>query len=240
MLKIAICDDEKNAILAVKKIIKSMESLGQQIELIPFENRDSIVEDILAADLDAMLLDIDMPGRNGIEIGDAIALKKQELNLIFLTNRADMVFRAIYCHPFRFIRKSHMETELPEALESVAQKLTNEQFLFEFQNKKESLKVRIKDILYIDSDRHYIQIHEEDKIHRVRGKLSVYEARLKEYGFVRIHIGYLVNVRFIYRMTASIAELDNGTILPVSKKYSESAREGYNIGMGRFVNGIRI
>lgn len=239
-MRIGICDDERDAVLAAEKIIKFMESLGQQIELIPFENRDSIVEDILAADLDAMLLDIDMPGRNGIEIGDAIALKKQELNLIFLTNRADMVFRAIYCHPFRFIRKSHMETELPEALTSVIQKTTNEQFLFEFQGKNESLKVRIKDILYIESDRHYIQIHEKDKMHRVRGKLSAYEERLKEYGFIRIHVGYLVNVRFIYRMTASTAELDDGSILSVSKRYSESAREAYNIGMGRFVNGIRI
>ncbi|MDE6024963.1 MAG: LytTR family DNA-binding domain-containing protein [Lachnospiraceae bacterium] len=239
-MRIGICDDEKDAILAAEKIIKSMEVSGHQITLIPFENSDSVVEDILAEQLDIMLLDIDMPGRNGIEIGDAIAMKNQELNLIFLTNRADMVFRAIYCHPYRFIRKSHMETELPEALESVAQKLSNEQFLFEFHNKNESLKVRIKDILYIDSDKHYIQIHEEDKMHRVRGKLSAYEDRLKEYGFIRIHIGYLVNVRFIYRMTASIAELDNGKILPISRKYSTSAREEYNIGMGRFVNGIRI
>lgn len=239
-MRIGICDDERDAILAAEKIIKSMEDSGQQITLIPFENRDSIVEDILAEQLDIMLLDIDMPGRSGIEIGDAIAMQKQEMNLIFLTNRADMVFRAICCHPYRFIRKSHMETELPEALESVAQKLANEQFLFEFQNKNESLKVKIKDILYIDSDRHYIQIHEKDKMHRVRGKLSAYEERLREYGFIRIHVGYLVNVRFIYRMTANIAELDNGEILPVSKKYSESAREGYNMGMGRFVNGIRI
>lgn len=239
-MRIGICDDEKDAVLAAEKIIKSMEPLGQQIVLIPFENRDSIVEDILAEQLDAMLLDIDMPGRNGIEIGDAIAMKNQELNLIFFTNRADMVFRAIYCHPYRFIRKSHMEEELPEALNSVYQKLTNEQFLFEFQSKNESLKVRIKDILYINSDRHYIQIHEKDKMHRVRGKLSAYEERLMEYGFIRIHVGYLVNVRFIYRMTASTVELDNGSILPVSKRYSESAREEYNIGMGRFVNGIRI
>lgn len=239
-MRIGICDDEKDAVLAAEKIIKSMKLPGQQIALISFKNSDSIVEDILAERLDAMLLDIDMPGKSGIEIGDAIAAKNQELNLIFLTNRADMVFRAIYCHPYRFIRKSHMETELPEALESVVQKLANEQFLFEFQNKNESLKVKIKDILYIDSDRHYIQIHEEDKVHRVRRKLSAYEERLKEYGFIRIHVGYLVNVRFICRMTADSAELDNGKILPVSKKYSESAREGYNIGMERFVNGIHI
>ncbi|MCM1237092.1 MAG: LytTR family DNA-binding domain-containing protein [Ruminococcus flavefaciens] len=239
-MRIGICDDEKDAIFAAEKIIKSMKTSEQQFVLIPFENKDSIVEDILEQRLDAMLLDIDMPGRSGIEIGDAIAMQYQEMNLIFLTNRADMVFRALYCHPYRFIRKSHMEAELPEALESVAQKLANEQFLFEFQNKKESLKVKIKDILYIDSDRHYIQIHEEGKLHRVRGKLQVYEERLKEYGFIRIHVGYLVNVRFIYRMTSTIVELDNGQILPVSKKYSETAREGYNIGVGRFVNGIHI
>jgi DNA-binding LytR/AlgR family response regulator len=47
------------------------------------------------------------------------------------------------------------------------------------------------------------------------------ESTLGDYGFLRIHKGFIVNYRYISRMLADGVELTNGTVLPLSRKKSD-------------------
>lgn len=239
-MRVGICDDDPESVKAAENIIQSFAIERNDVVLFRFDSVDTVVDDIISNGVEVLLLDIDMPGRDGIAIGDALAQRDASLNIIFFTNKDDMVFRAIYCHPFRFVRKSHMQTELMEALTSVYRKLSEEQMIICFEDKHDSIRLQIRDISYIESYRHYINIHTGQMVHTIRGKLSAYEERLSGLGFIRIHIGYLVNIRYIYRMTADVVQLDDGTELTVSRKYSQTARDSYNRGIERYVNGIIV
>ncbi len=236
-MRVGICDDDDSFIEIVKHTLLKYVNKD---EIIVFKNDDMLVMNILDEKLDVLFLDIEMPFRNGIEIGDKLAKVCPELNIIFLTNKAEMVFRALYCQPFRFIRKNRINEEFDEAITSLKKKVFKENYILEFPSKNETYKLKLTDITYMESKKHYIDIHMNDSVLKVRGKLSDYEERLCDYGFFRTHVGFLVNVRFVYRITASMVELDDKTKLPVSKKYSSKAREEYNIGMRRFANGLNV
>ncbi len=77
----------------------------------------------------------------------------------------------------------------------------------------------IKNIMYVESRKnkvHYV-------IHNVVEDISDYirldevERKIKEYGFIRIHKSYLVNIRYIKKIRWSDVMLKNGKTLPIPK-----------------------
>ena len=51
------------------------------------------------------------------------------------------------------------------------------------------------------------------------------ENTLADSGFIRIHKGFLINQAAIRLLGAEKAELSDGTVLPIGKSYTKTARE---------------
>ena len=68
--------------------------------------------------IDVILLDIDMPHISGLQIANEIR-KEINITLIFVSAHDEMVFDAIQYQPFRYIRKTRLDEELPQVLEDV-------------------------------------------------------------------------------------------------------------------------
>ena len=82
-----------------------------------------------------------------------------------------------------------MSEELEEAIDAAIKKIQSEMFVLSFERDKANKKFAIRDIVYIESNLHYIQIHTGMGICRVRGKISDCEKKLRDYGFIRVHLG---------------------------------------------------
>ncbi len=74
-----------------------------------------------------LLLDIDMPEISGMELAEQIFSSNINTNVIFVTNRDDLVFQAIHYQPFRFIRKEKLNQELDEAICHLLNKLEKDE-----------------------------------------------------------------------------------------------------------------
>ena len=87
----------------------------------------------------------------------------------------------------------------------------------------------IKDILYVESDRHYIIYHISERKHtfRVRGSIGRLQEQLHEYGFVRAHKQYLVNFRHVFNInkTNDTIVLKQGFELPMSRNRKADINE---------------
>ncbi len=83
-----------------------------------------------------------------------------------------------------------------------------------------------KQILYLESRGHQIFIYTTDGEFAVYEKLDTYEDKLKN-SFVRTHQSYLVNMEYIKRIDKKDLQLQDDTILPVSKSKYVSARNKY-------------
>lgn len=181
-----------------------------------------------------------MPNITGMDVANRLNQEKPFINIIFLTNREELVFQTLKYRPLRFIRKNCMQAELGEAMEVAIKKIAAETYVIHFPKENISLSISIKDIVYLESSRHYVEIHMPDKIHRIRGKLSDWEEQLKDFGFIRIQVGYLVNIRYISMLTMKDVVLDNGQKLAVSRSHLEMVQKQYVTGLERFVNGYFV
>lgn len=96
-------------------------------------------------------------------------------------------------------------------------------------------KLRISNIMYIESFQHRIVFHMNDTaetIYEKNGSLSELEKRLECHGFCRIHKSYLVNMMYVDKMECYKVHMENGIELPIPREKYRKVRESYFKVMG--------
>ena len=221
-MKIVICDDmQEDLDLISTYIMKCANDLNIEIECNTYMNGNDLLNAI-NDELDVVFLDIDMPKPNGMDIANSINEKFPELNIVFITNHSNLVFDVIKFRPLGFVRKNQIEDEMKQTLIRVQNEIFNNSVIF--QN---LMAIKINDIFYMESKGHNIEIHTKEKVQTIRATMGEYEQKLKPYGFVRIHKGFIVNMKFICRINGRIVKLDNGIELISGGNYNKNVREAY-------------
>ena len=88
-------------------------------------------------------------------------------------------------------------------------------------------KLRVQDIIYIETSRHKNLFHTTEGIFSIYKKLNEIEDDLRHYGFIRIHQSFLVNIRHIQKISSYILTLKNGKELSVPKSRYREVKERY-------------
>lgn len=78
--------------------------------------------------------------------------------------------------------------------------------------------------MYFESDGNYIELHSEGDTYKFRGTIASVEAELTGKSFIRIHKGFIANLRRIFALHGDELELDNGERLPVGRSNKENVR----------------
>lgn len=238
MYKVIICDDDEIfAELLENRIAKEIINNDDECMIERYCDGKTLLEQSENQIIDMLFLDIDMPEITGIELADVIQQSHVNTNIIFVTNREDLVFKAICYQPFRFIRKEKLNEELPEAIKALIKKMRSEDQLIDLNTKEGTVILPIKEILYIESCKHYLFIYCEDNTYEIRDKITNYEKQLGSYGFMKIHRSYLVNVRVIKSIKSTGVELDNEELLPISRDKWQELKKQYLSYMRKFVYG---
>ena len=77
--------------------------------------------------------------------------------------------------------------------------------------------ISIQDIIYVENEKHRQLFHVGDIVYSMYSKLDEIEKCLEEYGFIRIHQSFLVNMRYIKRISSYVLQLNNGISFSVPK-----------------------
>lgn len=212
MLKIAVCDDEKNFINTMSKLINS--KLGNRIEkLDKFINPYELLEKINLYDL--IFLDIDMPQINGIEL--VRQYEGNSIHIIFVTNKEALVFEAYNTtNTFGFIRKSNLYDDFMSVMIRFGKNNQGLHYL-PIKLKEGIVKCKFSDIYYLEKQINNVIIHTKNSIYKVPDTLSNLENTLGNFGFIRTHIGYVVNLDYIVAVNDKEVEISDGEKIPVSR-----------------------
>lgn len=227
-MKIAICDDEKQICELLKeKIIQVFFNNDESFEIELFENGEVLLKTDLKQ-IDILFLDVDMPGRNGLEIAKEIRRQSEDMIIIFITAYSEFVFESFKVEAFRYLLKPIKENELVETLQSVHKKLceSDEELKICFEN--ETYNIKYSDILYLEGMRGKIWIYcKNGRIYRWRGVLKKVGESIKEKGFFQIHQSYIINMNKIVKYNAQMVELEEGHKVPISRYRLNDFKEEY-------------
>ena len=117
MYRILIADDEPIERTVVAKTLQK--NLGDQIEIITAENGREAVQLFIEKECQIALLDIEMPGVNGLEAAEQIRKANFDASIIFLTafDEFDYARRAICVRAMDYLLKPTPEAELVATIE---------------------------------------------------------------------------------------------------------------------------
>ena len=232
MLKIALLDDDKTALLISKGAIESFfQEKNIAITLNAFSSPVNFLSMAKEENYRLVFLDIDMPEINGLEVGKKLKEFNPQTDIIYLSQREDLVFDTLVLHPFGFIRKSKIIQDFANVLElfvNTALNTNSENKKITFSTKTETMSADIDNIMYIEGNRNYQTFYLKDGSHfDARVLMGGLEEKLKDQGFIRIHKGYLVNYLYIRQIGNNEVNLTNNKSLPMSNKRKEEIMEKY-------------
>lgn len=221
-MRIAVCDDEVQIAGDMAEEIRSRMP-GHSVAV--FTDGLALLESLKTDVWDLLLLDIDMPGLNGLEIAGRLKEGSSVPLLVFVTGHDELVYDSLLYHPFGFIRKSHFREEIGRLLPDCEKKLRERERYYSFKSGVESIKIAISEILYFESEGNYLKLVTAGREYRLRDTVGAVESTLKEQGFIRLHRGFLVNQEAVRILGPAEAELVTGKKLPIGRSYAETAKK---------------
>ena len=225
MLKVAICDDDREYQIWLEEEIDHVFGKGTEV-LLYSSGEDLLVDSDIMHEV--ILLDVDMPGIDGIETAVRIRKENRTALLIFISGVRNPTPESFKVSPYRYLLKSYgkekMEMELSDIYQEANRIFTDEYLVCE----RDGYVVRIKlmDILYVSIIRGGSQVHVygengEDCLF-VREKIRILGTSLLKFDFAFAHNSYLVNLRYVDSYSRTEVVLKDKTILAISRsKYSE-------------------
>lgn len=224
MVKIGICDDEQSILTMLKSLVEEcLRELEEEVEIQVFDSGEKLLEE--GKDLDALFLDIEMPGMDGIETGKRIQMQNSECKIIMATSRQDRFKEAFKINAFRFVTKPFQKYEVKEALNDVLQARIG---MEEIEIYKERVKYTFfqKDILYIVAMDSSVEFILREGVFRKETSLKELETILDDRLFYRINKQCIVNMKHIDEYKSGVVSID-GTKLNVSIRKKKEFEKAY-------------
>lgn len=234
-----LIDDERNNLDNLHQLLNTYCSEVQVVATAG--NADEGRRIILEYQPDLVLLDIEMPAKNGFDL--LRSLPQYDFEVIFVTAYDQYGIQAVKFSAIDYLLKPINPDELQSAINKVISKnrfkkqnFQLENFIRIFQQQKEDQRIALPtqketrfiptgDIVRCESSNNYtsfVLVNAEKII--VCKPIYEYEELLSNYGFIRCHQSHLVNKKFIKSLIkedGGYLSMENGEQIPVSraKKY---------------------
>lgn len=231
MIRIAICDDEKvYCDLVYNDISRIINNNSVCANIIKYQDPKLLITEHKIHNFDILFLDIDMPEVSGFDLSRMVRESSSQTYIIFISAKHELVYNSFEYNPFYFICKTNPNT-LYKDLEHVLNKL----LLYYQQNRKIAINdvtqgkviVKLQDILYMKSDRHYLEYYilNRNLPYLTRNTLNDALKELSCPDFVKVHQRYLVNMNHItkFDVFTNIVIIGNNEEIPISKTYKDEA-----------------
>ena len=227
--RFAICDDDPAVLPVVGRMIRrECEKLNVEAEVIPFTGAQALLIAMQDTPFDALFLDIDMPGTDGIQVADALRSRGSAICLVFLSAREDRVFDTFRANPLRFVRKAHMQRDLPEAVQAVAHALkASQKVKIPLSTPYGMASVAVDEIMWAESFGKQQTLVLTTGTLEVRHTLKELCEKLEPHGFIQVHRCYVVSCRYIFSIEAGRLIMDDRREIPISRYRLAAVKEAF-------------
>jgi DNA-binding LytR/AlgR family response regulator len=192
-------------------------------------------------DVDAVFLDIRMPGLDGMELARVLSRFARPPAIVFVTAYDDRAAEAFDLGVADYVRKPVQADRIAESLRRVlATRLVPTHPAVAGRRERQddpTIPVELAGstrmlprsaVQWVEAQGDYARLHTVDGSHLVRISLATLAERWAEAGFVRIHRSYLVQLKLIgeLRLTNNgYVVLIGGRELPVSRRHTRELKD---------------
>ena len=201
-----------------------------QIESEPFESGEALLDAYKQGQqsFDALFVDMEMGGMNGIETANAIRAVDERVIIVFVTSHEEYAIDCFQCSPLRFLKKPLQPEKMNEALQAIEQQLSKKRVVVHLNFGKEQYRLYEDDIIYLESHNHKIDIYTVDETYVVNKNLNEMEDTLSANVFARAHKAFLVNLRYVRKIKSNEIYLRQCEhTIPLGRVYKSAFMKSY-------------
>lgn len=212
-MRVAVCDNSQEDRTKIKGLIEEYgRKNGQMMEIREYASGKALWE--AAAWLRARgIVFLNMNAKEGGLLKTAKRLKESYpgLCVILVSARMSDALDGYRVKAERFLIKEDIEATLPECLGEVLEELAQKEEKLSFSFVEGERLLGVSELFYVETDRHKNIFYTANASYRIYKKLDEIEQQLAPYGFVRVHRSFLVNMRYIRKISSYVLHLAVGT-----------------------------
>ena len=218
MLHISFAEDDQAMALQLRQYLDRYGAEhGLELEVRAFASGDELLRQYDTS-CDILLLDVEMPGIDGMETARALRQRDRDVVIVFITNIAryavdgyevealDFILKPVNYFTFSVKMDRAVRRARQQARHTVCLQLADGMQMLDTQ-----------EIYYLETRDRMLYYHTGKGVFRLRGSLSAAEKELAPWNFARCNQCYLVNLRYvsgIVRDTVTVA----GHSLEISRR----------------------
>jgi DNA-binding LytR/AlgR family response regulator len=222
MIRIGICDDERAVHEQVNAYLDA-HTWENEFELVHFFDG----QELLSYDdaIDILLLDISMPGADGIEVGRRLKKSRKVGRIIMLTSMVERFPEAFEIEAYRFVPKPIEEEKLIRAIEDSLATFIGTDSVEVFQG---NLKYEFpqKEISYVSKVYSRTEVIVGNTAFQSTLTLDEWSGILDARMFFQVHRSYIVNLDKIQDIDEEIW-LQSGEKLPIARRRKSELMKCY-------------
>ena len=232
MIRIAIVEDAAFDRQVLRDCLREYgQETGTELQITEFTGGTAFLEQY-QEDLDLIFMDIMMDGLDGLTTARKLRRRDDKVLLVFVTSMLQYAVQGYSVDAMDFIIKPVTYTGLKLCMDRVVRRLNETAPVrLRFTNREGTHSVDAAEICYIESLEHKIVVHTVQEEIPSDMSLASAEKMVKALPFFRCHVSYLVNLRYVDRISGNDVWV-NGDRLAISRYRRKDFLEAWSAWLG--------
>lgn len=215
--KIIICDDSAEDAAFLTELTSAWgKHGGHTLQLSTVNSAEAFLfryEDDKTCDI--LLLDVEMPGKSGVELAKELRKTNDTIQIVFVTGYSDYIAEGYEVSALHYLMKPVNKEKFFSVLDRAVSKLKSRDKSLLLETSGETIRVPLHDIRYIDVRQNYVTVHAQED-YTVKKTLGAMEKELDN-RFFRAGRSLILNLGCIRRVSKTDVYLEDGTVLQLPR-----------------------
>ena len=227
-MRILICDDDD---LMIKQIRKYCQFFFDKIqvkcpELVCFSDGETLLSD--EGEKDILFLDIEMPGMNGIYVGNELKTQNENIIIFIVTSYSEYLDEAMRFHVFRYLSKPLDKQRFFRNMKDAVDLYNSMTVKIPIETKQGVHTLPASSIVAVEAQGRKITVHtvkgDFESIHTIK----YWENLLPKNHFFQTHRSFIINFEYVTDFDHTLVHMnDNQFHAYLTKRKYSSFKEAY-------------
>ena len=208
-MRILICDDDTELSQQLKEILITFfrKNSLKLPEIIMYNNGEKLLKDPESKDI--VFLDIEMPGMNGIYVGNELKQKNKNTIIFVITSYSQYLHEAMRFHVFRYLSKPLEKQRIFRNMKDALALYNSSIIKISIETKDGIFIVLSTDILFIEANNHKTIVHTVTDDYMCIHNINYWLDQLHMPCFFQSHRSFIVNLDHVSSFDHSLIYLCN-------------------------------
>ena len=226
-MRILICDDDPLAIEQIHKNLKSFFTYKhiKCPEVISYSCGEDLLND--TGNKDIVFLDIEMPGMNGIYVGNELKKSNPAVINFIVTSYSEYLDEAMRFHVFRYLSKPLEQQRFFRNMQDAVNLYHTSTLLIPVETKNGVHAISATDIIVVEAAERKVMVYTVQKSYESVRNMAYWLDTLPKSCFFQTHRSFIINLGHITDFDHTLIHLTNQLTAYLTRRKYRTFKDAY-------------